>query len=154
MTDKVQISADKLQELISDSLYLSSLEEYGVDNWSGYDMAQYPEDGEIHALFASLTNGQEEGLSNEATVSKPKLLQVVMKDPDSLYDAIQDYLNDDEELLAMDDEEAEAIKELRADKISDAVGEYFKWGEYATLEFDITDLKNIKTRVVPENEQA
>lgn len=74
--------------------------------------------------------------------------QVTMKDPDTLFDAIQDAVA--ETLETMPEDEAEAVREIRENKAHEVASEWFKYGEYLTVEID-TEEKTI--RVVPESEQ-
>ena len=39
MTKQITISYDEYKELLADSAFLQALEDAGVDNWSGYDIA-------------------------------------------------------------------------------------------------------------------
>lgn len=78
----------------------------------------------------------------------PKIM-VSMKDPDTLYDAINDSVDEELEKSGLDNEEQEAIKEIRQEKYSEIASEWFQHGEYLTVEID-TDAKTI--RVVPISE--
>lgn len=75
------------------------------------------------------------------------IFQVTMKDPDVLYDAINEAL--DEELKDWDEDEADAVREIRHEKLSEMAGKWFEYGEYLTVEID-TDKQTI--RVVPTGE--
>lgn len=75
------------------------------------------------------------------------IFKVTMKDPDTLYDAINDAL--DEELQDMPQDEAEVVRDIRMEKAQDIASEWFEYGEYLTVEID-TDAKTI--RVVPLGE--
>ena len=62
-------------------------------------------------------------------------IKVQMKDPDTLDDAIRDAvkaLNRTE----LDDDEAEAVRELRMEKARTLAGRWFEYGEYLTVEID------------------
>lgn len=76
------------------------------------------------------------------------IFKVTMKDPDVLYDAICDGL--DEELKDMDEDEAEAVRDIRHEKLQELASKWFEYGEYLTVEID-TDQATI--RVVPVGEQ-
>lgn len=71
-----------------------------------------------------------------------------MKDPDVLYDAINTAL--DEDLADMDEDEAEAVRDIRHQKLSEMASKWFEYGEYLTVEID-TDTQTI--RVVPVGEE-
>jgi len=76
------------------------------------------------------------------------IFRVTMKDPDVLYEAINDALKED--LSGFDDDdEREAIKEVRYEKIDAIASKWFQYGEYLTVEID-TKLNTIK---VIENEE-
>lgn len=64
------------------------------------------------------------------------IFNVTFKDPDAIYDALQDAV--DEELAAsgLDEEEQEAVKELRLEKYNNLAGKWIKWGEYIEIQFD------------------
>jgi len=66
--------------------------------------------------------------------------KVTMKDADTLYDAIQDAVDEQVSAMGLDEDEADALKERRREKISDLCGEWFRYGEYLTVEID-TDAK-------------
>lgn len=63
-------------------------------------------------------------------------IRVTMKDPDVLHDAITDALEADPALAELDEDEREAVTELRHDKISRLAGRWFEYGEYLTVEID------------------
>lgn len=73
--------------------------------------------------------------------------QVTLKDPDVLYDAINEAL--DEDLKGFDEDEANAIREIRHEKLAEMASKWFEYGEYLTVEID-TDEQSI--RVVPVGE--
>lgn len=58
-----------------------------------------------------------------------------MKDPDTLHDAIADAVHADTESIS-DEEERTAVKEVRSDKVRAVCRQWFKWGEYLTVEID------------------
>ena len=61
--------------------------------------------------------------------------QVTFKDPDSLYDAINDAL-DNEEFNGLAEDELNAVKEIRRQSIAEDCQKWFEWGEYLTVEID------------------
>lgn len=61
-------------------------------------------------------------------------LAVIFKDPDALYDAIQNSVDD--ELKDMDEDEREAVKEIRVEKYSAIAAKWFEYGEYLTVVID------------------
>ena len=76
--------------------------------------------------------------------------QVQMKDPDQLYDAASEAVNDELKATNLDEEERDAIREMRTEKVTSIADKWFRWGEYLTVEID-TETKTI--RVVPVEEQ-
>jgi hypothetical protein len=75
------------------------------------------------------------------------IFRVYMKDPDCLYEGINESL--DEQLKDMPKDEAEAVREIRYDKAADVAGKWFEYGEYLMVEID-TDKET--ARVVPKGE--
>jgi hypothetical protein len=63
--------------------------------------------------------------------------RVVMKDPDTLYDAIHEAVAQDVALLrGLSDREREPIAEMRREEAVGIAGKWFKYGEYLTIEID------------------
>ena len=62
--------------------------------------------------------------------------RVTMKDPDTLGDAIKEAVEGDVKLLVDDPKEQSALIEVRQEKVSEICKEWFKWGEYLTVEID------------------
>lgn len=62
-------------------------------------------------------------------------ITIQLKDPDTMYDAVNDAVADD---LASDmpDDERKALHEIRTDKIRDKLSKWFECGEYLTVEYD------------------
>lgn len=79
----------------------------------------------------------------------PKI-KVTLKDPDTMYDAVQDFVDEELKASNLPEDEQEAVKDLRVEKYSEAVGKFFEYGEYLTVEID-TDAKT--ARVVPVGEK-
>lgn len=63
------------------------------------------------------------------------IFTVTMKDPDTLYDAISEELDQNPE-PTLDDEEWEAIKEIRREKVQEIASQWFDMGEYLTVRID------------------
>lgn len=61
--------------------------------------------------------------------------RVTMKDPDTLYDAIDDAVRDDTTAIADEDERRE-VREVRGAKVRKLCRQWFKYGEYLTVEID------------------
>lgn len=76
-------------------------------------------------------------------------IQVTMKDPDALYDAVNDAVDEDLKASGLDQEEQDAIRDIRREKHAEVVGKWFRYGEYLTVEID-TDEKTI--RVLEDDE--
>lgn len=76
------------------------------------------------------------------------IFRVTMKDPDVLYDSINESLDEELKASGLSDDEQEAVRELRYEKLSEVASKWFEYGEYLTVEID-TDKETIK---VIENE--
>jgi hypothetical protein len=64
-------------------------------------------------------------------------VQVTLKDPDALIDAVNDAVRADvAKLEGLTDAEREAVFEVRSDKAHRDVGKWFAHGEYLTVEVD------------------
>lgn len=61
--------------------------------------------------------------------------RVTMKDPDCLYDAVNEAL-DKNMPPQLTREEWEQLKETRAENVRDIAGKWFEYGEYLTVEID------------------
>ena len=75
-------------------------------------------------------------------------LQVTLKDPDTLYDAVEELL--DEELKDLPADEAEAIREVRGEKYRAIAAKWFTYGEYLTVDIDL-DKATIEVRRAAES---
>lgn len=62
--------------------------------------------------------------------------KVQMKDPDALYDQVNDAVKREVEKLGLEDDEADAVFEARSAKVRDLCGTWFRWGEYLCVEID------------------
>lgn len=72
------------------------------------------------------------------------IFRVTMKDPDSLYDGIEEALDLPENRpTGIDDGEWKEVKERRKEKYSDIASQWFTYGEYLTVEID-TDKRSIE----------
>lgn len=64
-------------------------------------------------------------------------VKVQMKDPDTLYDAINDAVSEQLTLEGLTDpEERESLLEIRRERIQGLAGKWFRYGEYLTVEID------------------
>lgn len=61
---------------------------------------------------------------------------VSMKDPDTLHDCIRDAVKAEVAKLGLSDDEAEALEEVRHEKVSDVCSRWFQYGEYLRVEID------------------
>lgn len=80
----------------------------------------------------------------------PKIT-VHIKDTDVLYDGITEVIDKELADSGLDEDEQEAIRDIRREKYDSVAEKWWEYGEYITVEFD-TDTKEI--RVVPVNEKA
>jgi hypothetical protein len=74
-----------------------------------------------------------------------KVFRVTLKDPDGFYEGIRDAVAESVADVE-DDEEREALEEVRRKKFETALEKWVDYSEYVTLEFDLT---NGTARVVP-----
>jgi hypothetical protein len=63
-------------------------------------------------------------------------LRVMMKDPDTLDDAIKRAVDDSFKGVVLEDEELDAAAEARREKVKSVCSTWFKWGEYLEVEID------------------
>lgn len=75
-------------------------------------------------------------------------IKITLKDPDTLYDAISDAVNE-LEIDGLDSDELEAVRELRKETFREVAAEWFEFGEYVTLEMD-TEEQTIKVLTLKE----
>lgn len=76
-------------------------------------------------------------------------IQVTMKDPDVLYEAIRDAVYDELKSKYLEDDEIDAIADIKIDKCQDIASKWFTYGEYLSVEID-TETSAI--RVLEANE--
>lgn len=63
--------------------------------------------------------------------------KVTMKDPDTLYDAVSDAVHEEvSRIPGLDNDEIEAVKSERKDKVKALCEKWFEYGEYLTVEID------------------
>lgn len=62
--------------------------------------------------------------------------KITMKDPDGVYDSVQDAVKQSVDALELSEEEKEAVLEKRIDSVNSAIGKWFEYGEYLTVEVD------------------
>lgn len=77
------------------------------------------------------------------------IFKVYMKDPDVLHDGIEEAVDAALRGSGLPDDEQEALREIRVEKAGDVAANWFKYGEYLTVEID-TEKETI--RVVPVGE--
>jgi hypothetical protein len=73
---------------------------------------------------------------------------VTMKDPDALYEAVREAQEGEKQRLidgGLSDDEAEQVAESRCEKAREFAGDWMKYGEYITVEFD-TEAKTATLR--------
>jgi hypothetical protein len=77
--------------------------------------------------------------------------RVQFKDPDGVYDSLERAAEEAvADVKGLDDEEREAILDVKRNKVSAASDVYIKWGEYLVVEFDTEDGS---ARVLTSDEQ-
>lgn len=62
--------------------------------------------------------------------------RVTMKDPDTLYEAIKEAVDEQVEALPLDEDEREDVAETRIEKVKELCGTWFKYDEYLEVEID------------------
>ena len=68
-------------------------------------------------------------------MEKKMKFKVTMKDPDTLYDAIEEAVTEDID-SSLPEDEREALAECRIEKVRDLASTWFEYGEYLTVEID------------------
>ena len=63
-------------------------------------------------------------------------IRVTMKDPDSLYDAVQEHVEEELKNSGLPEDEQEILQEARQEKYNEIAGKFFEYGEYLTVEID------------------
>ena len=63
-------------------------------------------------------------------------IKVTMKDPDTMYDAVQDAVKAEVTAMGLPEDEAESLIELRTEKERAKMDKWFEYGEYLAVEFD------------------
>lgn len=80
-------------------------------------------------------------------------MRITFKDPDQIHEATQDFIENLKEQLMeekqLTEEGALAEAQAQARPFVDLVHNYFKWGEYVTIELDS---ETNSARVVPRSE--
>lgn len=61
---------------------------------------------------------------------------ITMKDPDGVYDCIEDAVKDSLKASGLPGDEQDALKEVRGNKIREVTGKFFEYGEYVNIEID------------------
>jgi hypothetical protein len=63
-------------------------------------------------------------------------LRVTMKDPDCLHEAVDSAVARQLKELNLPDDECDAIREMRCEKLREECSKWFEYGEYLTVEID------------------
>ena len=63
-------------------------------------------------------------------------IRVTMKDPDSMYDCVQDAVKAEVTALGLPADEVEMVIEARGEKVRAALKTWVEYSEYLTVEFD------------------
>jgi hypothetical protein len=72
--------------------------------------------------------------------------EITMKDPDGVYDCIQDAAKEwANQVTGVDADERENLIESKHEKLQEITGEWFEYGEYLTVIID-TDTKEITVK--------
>jgi hypothetical protein len=62
--------------------------------------------------------------------------RITLKDPDGVHNSLDEESADSVQSMDLDEEEKEAIKAMRREKMSEFAGKWLEYGEYVTIEFD------------------
>jgi hypothetical protein len=62
--------------------------------------------------------------------------RVTMKDPDTLHDAIKDAVKLELGEVALEEDERDAVAEMRRARVAEVCSRWFKYSEYITVEID------------------
>jgi len=81
------------------------------------------------------------------------IISVTLKDPDTMYDAVQDHVDEELKASNLPEDEQELVKDARVEKYTDIIGDFFEYGEYLTVEFD-TEAKTARVVSSAELEKA
>lgn len=63
-------------------------------------------------------------------------IQVTMKDPDTMHEAVEDAVKAEVAALGLPRDEAEDLVEIRVEKELSKMGKWFEYGEYLRVECD------------------
>ena len=77
-------------------------------------------------------------------------IKIVMKDPDTMPDAVREAVKADVAKLGLSKDEAEQLAETRGEKTREMLSRWFQYGEYLGVEFD-TDTMTIRVLEVSEH---
>jgi len=64
------------------------------------------------------------------------IVQVKMKDPDTMYEAVQDAVEKEVKAMGLPKDEADQLIEIRTEKVRGKMSKWFEYGEYLDVEFD------------------
>lgn len=62
--------------------------------------------------------------------------KVIMKDPDGVYDSLQQAAEDSVDVKGLDEDEVESLVESRKEKLKETLKKWFEYSEYLTVEID------------------
>lgn len=62
--------------------------------------------------------------------------RVTMKDPDTLHDAIKEAVARELGEISLEDDERDAVAEMRRARVAELCSQWFKWSEYLSVEID------------------
>jgi len=67
-------------------------------------------------------------------------IKVTMKDPDTMFVAVQDAVDQELSEMNLPKDEVDALSELRAEKEREKLSKWFRYSEYLTVEFDTDEM--------------
>jgi hypothetical protein len=63
-------------------------------------------------------------------------IKITMKDPDTMYDTVQEAVTQEVKAMGLPEDEEESLIELRTEKEIKKMGKWFEYEEYLAVEFD------------------
>lgn len=64
-------------------------------------------------------------------------VKITMKNPDAVYDQVNEAVTESMDGERLSDDEREAVREIRAERAREKLGKWIEYGEYLTVEFDL-----------------
>jgi len=101
--------------------------------WGFFAIGSYPLPS-VHERLTANTNESNVWVL-AIKINNDMKVQITFKDPDALEDCITEAL-EEVTVEGISADELEAVKEKRREEVRDLCRQWFKWGEYLTVEVD------------------